>query len=376
MTVNYKKYNILYNINSSFKGIIWNTKCKQVKTNIISERNYTQQKVVLALFFVSCIILFTSCRESSEYDFKSSSEAIRAYRDFQHRVHSASKVDAEKLSEFICQWQELSDTVYNFIRKDPAFVAHNTLSMDFGLTTDSIRYELIRLADHCRMKDVAYVKLNTTPYGKDSVFEVSRKKAMTFFSSLDRQSAYHHSSVRHQLHSYAQFLQETKAHGINGQKELMEFIEKEDRHFRAFLNNIDQCSLIGVEDITRITEDICNGIYQSGRKIESEDVMVYMSMRTNRRLLLNARICHDSFKKGDVKSASQANAYLWMMIQPYLSIDSFVVAMLTESQREMMMAIADDYPEIVSALAAKGFTDASISLQIPTQLMRLYISTI
>ena len=236
MTVNYKKYNILYNINSSFKGIIRNTKCKQVKTNIISERNNTQQKVVLALFFVSCIILFTSCRESSEYDFKSSSEAIRAYRDFQHRVHSASKVDAEKLSEFICQWQELSDTVYNFIRKDPAFTAHNTLSMDFGLTTDSIRYELIRLADHCRMKDVAYVKLNTTPYGKDSVFEVSRKKAMTFFSSLDRQSAYHHSSVRHQLHSYAQFLQETKAHGINGQKELMEFIEKEDRHFRAFLS--------------------------------------------------------------------------------------------------------------------------------------------
>ena len=157
---------------------------------------------------------------------------------------------------------------------------------------------------------------------------------------------------------------------------LMEFIEKEDRHFRAFLNNIDQCSLIGVEDITRITEDICNGIYQSGRKIESEDVMVYMSMRTNRRLLLNARICHDSFKKGEVKSASQANAYLWMMIQPYLSIDSFAVAMLTESQREMVMAIADDYPEIVSALAAKGFTDASISLQIPTQLMRLYISTI
>ena len=171
-------------------------------------------------------------------------------------------------------------------------------------------------------------------------------------------------------------LADMKAHGINGQKELMEFIEKEDRHFRAFLNNIDQCSLIGVEDITRITEDICNGIYQSGRKIESEDVMVYMSMRTNRRLLLNARICHDSFKKGDVKSASQANAYLWMMIQPYLSIDSFAVAMLTESQREMMMAIADDYPEIVSALAAKGFTDASISLQIPTQLMRLYISTI
>jgi hypothetical protein len=170
----------------------------------------------------------------------------------------------------------------------------------------------------------------------------------------------------------------TKVHGINDLKQLKEFIQTEDRHFRTFLNHIDQCSEIGIEDITRITEDVCSEIYRSvsDRGLTSEDVMVYMSMRTNRRLLLNAKVCHGLFKKGEVKSASQANAYLWMMIQPCLSMDPFAVAMLTDSQREIMIAIADDYPDIVSALAAKGLTDASISHQIPTQLMRLYISTI
>ena len=36
---------------------------------------------------------------------------------------------AEQLADFICQWQELSDTVYNYIKKDPAFTAHASLSM-------------------------------------------------------------------------------------------------------------------------------------------------------------------------------------------------------------------------------------------------------
>lgn len=135
---------------------------------------------------------------------------------------------------------------------------------------------------------------------------------------------------------------------------------------------------MGLGDITKLTELICTDVYKSvsENKLTSEEVMVYMSMRTDRRLLLNAQVCHDHLKKGKVKSASQANAYLWMMIQPYLSMDSFAIAMLTDSQRELMLAIADDYSAIVPALGVKDYTDAKISLQIPTQLMRLYISTL
>ena len=173
-------------------------------------------------------------------------------------------------------------------------------------------------------------------------------------------------------------MKDTRDRGINDQKQLLEFIETEDRHFRTFLNHIDEYSDMGLGDITKITEQICTEIYRSvsDNKLKSEDVMVYMSMRTDRRLLLNAQVCHDFLKKGKVKSASQANAYLWMMIQPYLSMDSFAVAMLSDSQREQMLAIADDYTSIVSMLAQKDYTDKAVSMQIPTQLMRLYISTL
>ena len=140
------------------------------------------------------------------------------------------------------------------------------------------------------------------------------RRSDSFFASLDRQPVNDKNSTRDLLLSYRRFLMNTKVHGINDLKQLKEFIQTEDRHFRTFLNHIDQCSEIGVEDITRITEDVCSEIYRSvsDRGLTSEDVMVYMSMRTNRRLLLNAKVCHGLFKKGEVKSASQANAYLWM----------------------------------------------------------------
>jgi len=378
MPMKYRHNKVLSHLNRCFSSLLENSTCKQVQRSKTSERKHTHSSFNFHLFFLCLIVIMSACGNSSKYDFDSSSDAISAYRDFHHSIHSASDVKAEQLADYICQWQELSDTVYNYIKKDPAFTAHAALSMDFGVITDSIRMSLMRHADNCSMKDVAYIKLNTSPYRDDSEFDALKKKATTFFSALDRQPLYNNKSTRDLLLSYQQFLMNTRDHGINNQKEFLSFIETEDRHFRTFLNHIDEYSDMGLGDITKITEQICTEIYRSVSedKLTSEDVMVYMSMRTDRRLLLNAQVCHDLLKKGKVKSASQANAYLWMMIQPYLSMDSFAVAMLTDSQREQMISIADDYVTIVSTLAQKDYTDKAVSLQIPTQLMRLYISTL
>ena len=104
--------------------------------------------------------------------------------------------------------------------------------------------------------------------------------------------------------------------------------------------------------------------------------MVYMGMRTCRRLLLNADVCEDLIKAGKIKSESQANAYLWMTLQPFLSMDAFAISMLTEAQQKQMTELAAAYPEISERLAAKGYAAQEQLALIPTQLMRLYIATL
>jgi hypothetical protein len=353
-----------------------NTANKQMKESKTSERKKTHMSLIFHLFFLCLFLSMTACSDKSDYHFKNSSDALKQYRDFHHSIAAVPQTNAEQLADFICQWQELSDTVYNYIKKDPAFTAHVALSMDFHVTSDSVRNELLRLAMDCSLSDVAYVKMHTSPYRDDAELDLIKKKATTFFAALDKQPIYNQGNAREKVALYRNFLETTKQHGINNQKELLAFLETEDRHFRTFLSNIGEYTDVGLEDVTKMTEQICKDIFRaaSQHRLSSEDAMVYMGMRTCRRLLLNAQVCADLLKKGKVNSEQQANAYMWMTLQPFLSMDSLSISLLTEAQQQQMTELAASFPKLSERLIDKGWVDPKHLAQIPTQLMRLYIS--
>ena len=271
--------------------------------------------LIFHLFFLCLILSMTSCAGKSDYHFKDSADALKQYRDFHHSIAEEHQANAEKLSDFICSWQELSDTVYNYIKKD------------------------------------------TSPYRGDTELDPTKKKAVTFFAALDKQPLFNKGYAREKIALYRDFLATTKEHGITNQKELLSFLETEDRHFRTFLSNIGDYTDVGLQDVTKMTEQICTDIFRnaSEKRLTSEDAMVYMGMRTCRRLLLNAKVCEDLIKAGKIKSESQANAYLWMTLQPFLSMDAFAISMLTEAQQKQMTELAAAYPVISERLAAKGY---------------------
>lgn len=298
----------------------------EMKESKASERKQTHKSLIFHLLFLCTLFISSSCSTGTQYDFESSNDALRKYNSFFHSIQEQQVFNSEQMAAYINQWQELSDTVLHYIEKDPAFTAHAGLSMVFAENTDSIRTALLRLADKCTLSDVAYVKLHTS----------------------------------------------------HSKKEFLNYIANEDRYFRSFLANLDKCSSMNMTDITNQTTDICTSIYSNASKkiISAEEALVYMSMRTNRRLILNAKICHEVLKRGKIKDSPQANAYLWMMLQPYLSMDSFGVAMLTPDQSQAMTDIAKDFQAIVSRLDSKHLLDKELSDKLPTQLMRLYISTL
>ena len=332
---------------------------------------------IFNLLFLCAILMSTSCTDRSQYDFRSSEDALRQYNSLFHTISDQSTCNAEQMANFINQWRELSDTVYRYIQKDPSFSAHAGLSHMFMANTDSIRAELLRLSDNCTLSDVAYVKLNTSKFTGEGSLDTIRLRANTFFISLDK-TPINNKDVRKVLSKYATLLLQMKRKGIHSQKALLDFIVEEDMHFRSFLSNLDKCSSMSMTEITNHTADICTDIYKtaSRNKIPADETLVYMSMRTNRRLMLNAKVCHGELKKGKIKDATQANAYLWMMLQPYLSMDSLGIAMLTSEQSQTFTDIAKDFPAILSRLDSKHLIDREVSDKLPAQLMRLYISTL
>ena len=349
----------------------------EMKESKASERKKTHKSLIFHLLFLCTLFISSSCSTGTQYDFESSDDALRKYNSFFHSIQEQQVVNSEQMAAYINQWQELSDTVLHYIEKDPAFTAHAGLSMVFAENTDSIRTALLRLADKCTLSDVAYVKLYTSKYAEESGLDSLKQAAGNFYSSLDKNPIYN-KDVHEILADYSKYLSEVNRMGIHSKKEFLNHIANEDRHFRSFLANLDKCSSMNMTGITNLTTDICTNVYSNASKkiISAEEALVYMSMRTNRRLILNAKICHEVLKRGKIKDAPQANAYLWMMLQPYLSMDSFGVAMLTPDQSQAMIDIAKDFQAIVSRLDSKHLLDKELSDKLPTQLMRLYISTL
>lgn len=350
---------------------------KQVKESKSSERKNTQMSLIFHLIFLCSVLLFYSCNSHEKYDFESSDEALNEYDNLYKTVRSHETCNAEQLASFINLWYECSDTVYKFIQKDPSFTAHAGLSMRFGVITDSIRTRLMELADNFTLSDVAYVKLHTSIYSQDKELDSLRQQATAFFASLDSIPVYT-GNVRELLTDYSKFLTSVKLRGVHSEDELLRFVRMEDFFFRGFLAAIDDCSALGMTDITDMTANICDSIYQeaSKGKINADETIAYMSMRTGRRLLLNAKVCYEKLKRGTVKDSQYANAYLWMMLQPYLSIDALAITMLTPEQIRLMTDMAKDYPAIISRLDSKHLIDRDVATKIPNQLIRLYISTI
>ena len=354
------------------------TASKQVKRNQTSERNNGNKTFIFHLFFLCLILAFSSCDNTSSYNFKSSSDALESYQDFHDSMKLLSKVDAKNFSEHINKWQELQDTVFECIKKDPRYSAHASFSIDFDCITDSIKKEFIRLSRDCTMKDVAIVKLNTSAFEEELESDTIKDSALEFYSVLDNNKPFQHDDITKLLQNYQNFLLAYQDEGITKMNDLKSFITKEDQYFRTFLLHIDKYSEMRLGKITLMTEQICGDIYREAynEKIPQEEVLVYMSMRTVRRLLLNADICCNLLKTGQIKNHQQANAFLWMIIQPYLSIDSFAMSMLAEEQKSMMLNIAEDYSSIVAELQAKQLVEGEVSKRLPEQIMHLYITTL
>ena len=150
-----------------------------MKRNQASERKHTLTSRFFHLLLLCTCVIAACSSEKSRYDFKNSQDAIHAYQDYVHAVRDMNGCSVSEMTDFVCGWQELSDTVYRYISKDSAFTAHISLSMDFQVTTNSMRTELLRLAGahNWSMKDVAFLKLFNYSISINSNLYYCRSKA-------------------------------------------------------------------------------------------------------------------------------------------------------------------------------------------------------
>ena len=353
------------------------SECKSNKKKL-SANKHNHTRLIIALFAtLLAIFILASCTSSKySYSFSDSRDALKTYESLLNDTRSIEHASTEELASLINTWQELGDTVFHFIEKDPAFTAHVNLSCDYYALHDSIKYELMRLAsvDTRTLKDVLLIKYNTSVYKDDKEILPMLEKCRKFEVSVDSLSPYKMEKIQ-TLSLYRSFLENVERKGINNSSDLYQALKEEDRIFKTFLSHLDEYPNESLADITKSTENMCETIYRNANdgKLDCKEVVVQMAMRTNRRLLQNAHVCIESISKNHKLDNNQRQAYFWMIIQPFISIDSFGMSVLSNEQMKDFDTIIHDIETLDSA---KKLGDHKEITELCNLILKLYISTL
>ena len=301
------------------------------------------------------------------------------YREYLSGIRSRDELSADSLTIYLRQWQTVRDSVFASVRRDTARQAHSGTRGECLLLHDSIRAEFSRLAlsRPRTYKEVLVLKGRLSSYAGDGELQRSAEKIRPFFASLDDRPACRDGKGQI-LSAYRTLLSATLADGIHGIRDLTRFIEKEDAVYRTFMTRLHGFGEVDMADITRDTEKCCAQVFFAAERqeITYKEAMIYIAMRTNRRLIQSVQACLDDIRRGRITTPKQAHAYIWMILQPYASLDGFCIALLSEREKKTLYRLSEKTPEAFRALKETiGAQDDRLE-ELPGMLMEIFIASL
>ncbi len=343
--------------------------------------NCTPSSTCAPLLFILLIMaLFTSCKHTGNRSLPISyDDAINKYRLLFYELCIQKELPTDRLCGKVKKWVRTDSLVRCSLFGDSTKTPNPYYINTYVHTRDSIQLEFNRLilSKKRTYKDAVSLMMAATLFKEDSVLANKMREAEPFFSTFsDTCSA--ECDTKTALRDYRSFLNKQITKGIHGKNDMLSFIKGEDSHFRNLLSHLNELDDENINDIIHNTTRCCQMVFQSemSGEITAADALVYMTIRTNHRLLQNALICIDHVAAGKVNTAEQAQAYVWMILQPYIVIDAIGVALLYPSDKALMTSLAEKTPEAITSLnKVAGLKEKALS-ELPYILMNLTIANI
>lgn len=334
-------------------------------------------RICAASFAIS--ILASCSGENGKPLVKTPDDPAGTYREYLSDIRRQTDPSFTVLTTHVRRWQTVKDSVFMQLQRDTLNPAHSDLRGECARLHDSIRIEFSRLtlSKPRTYQELLAFKEQFSPYGNDEELHRAAEDIRPFFTSLDSRPA-SRGGKRQILSKYRAFLSETIRDGIHGHDDLTAYIGKEDALFRTFLTHLHDLDGENTADITRDTERCCSQLFLAAerKEITYREAMLFLAMRTNRRQLQNMRTCLDDVRDRKVKTPAQAQAYIWMLVQPYASLDGFCMTLLSEEERKQLDRMAAQTPAAFKTLSRLLQSENARLDELPGMLMEIFIHTL
>ena len=336
---------------------------------------------MLSTFVATMNVLFllTGCsEESGDGTVLSSDEAIKDYSTSLSNLRKKDNASVEELAVLVNQWLVLDDSVCTLLENDTLIRPHSYPMQTYSQIRDSIKSEFIRMAASRprNYRDLLLLKEQTSVYAKDAEIDAAAETARPFFLSLDSIPINEKGGKNGVVKRYLLFLDNSLKKDINSKEDLLDFISNEYSHYRAFTQYLPELANENMEDITRKTEQCFAQVLSAAdqKAISYQDAMIYLTLRTNQRLLHNVQVVLSDLKSDRVKSESIVRAYLWLLVQPFHAMDELSFAVLSDADKRFLYQAAGLITTEMNRLAETAGLDKGNLSEIPLLLMKMYLT--
>lgn len=308
-------------------------------------RQIIKQKITKACILMLLLVL-TACSRGHDFKFENPQDALNACESELKTLSKKKRVDIKELTEITNRWIALQDSSIHILATTTDADAYAPVINSFFQVTDSIRSTIIRLSksQHRTMEDAIYLKVNVT-YGQEAIRKnKDYKEALDFYAGLDKNKLI--SSPDEAMKAYKNLFSHIDS--VKKENDLFMYIAEEDRCYRSLLQYQTKLNAEIVEDIAEKTENFFNGLQQAVSKNNSSQnarLLTYLNIRINRRMVQYAQACASDIDKGMKITGQNRETYRWALLQPYLTIDKFLAAYLTDEQKETLSVIGTKLPD-------------------------------
>ena len=313
------------------------------------------------LIIIGTVILtatLTGCGSKQKtFTFETTQEAVSTCRQELARILPMTKCDIGQLGQLTSNWLTLQDSTFCVMMRDSTLQKDNELTSEFFAIADSFRIKLTQLAlsERRTMKEVVSLKVATSNRRKALIKSKDYQTAQAFFKKMDQEPIY--ADLGKTLSAYDDLLTETEP--FKTEQQLYHFIQQEDKCFRSLLAHLSEVPQPRLQTITDQTSTLFNTLYKDAMANQddkaSERVMLYLTMRFNRRIIQNAEACQTDIKAQKSLTKQQGANYRWMLIQPFMSIDDQAMAALTSQQVESLEKMAEELPRLLAYIDGKDY---------------------
>ncbi|WP_373156630.1 hypothetical protein [Bacteroides cellulosilyticus] len=326
------------------------------------------------LYLLVTISSFSSCTNKNSTKICSKDDALITYEAFGNKLNNATNLSVSQLANKLQEWKTLEDTVLHFIITDSISDDSQNIKdlTRCAITRNEITDRMTWLVDNQvrSYDDIVTIQQSLNEYEQKVTNSVIFQNAETFFNALDKESKAN-KDANQLIAEYTNSLAVWSIKGFSSTSDIQEYIKEENLLFINFLNHLYDYDRRSIQYIINATSKVTELMYKASvnGNLSSEEVSIYMGIRTNRRLIQNAFKCMEAIKSGIIQTPNQAAMTISMLLNPYSNYNT-CIKLRTREQVNELKGIGKKIESLITQLSKQGLIDEIKIDSFPNKLIK------